>query len=88
MGIREDLVEEYGDADLLFMDGYDDAIIGVCTQYGRELVVAYSHEKVLEMSVKTGSTYEEAIEFFEYNQVGAYMGEKTPVFIRLLNDGK
>lgn len=28
-------------------------------------------------------TNEEAIEYFEYNIIGAYVGEKTPTFIQL-----
>jgi hypothetical protein len=26
-------------------------------------------------------SYEEAIEYFEYNVLGAYVGENTPIFI-------
>jgi hypothetical protein len=26
-------------------------------------------------------TYEEAVEYHEFNQLGAYVGERTPVFI-------
>jgi hypothetical protein len=28
-----------------------------------------------------GMTDEEAIEYFEYNQIGAWVGEQTPCFI-------
>ena len=84
MGIREDLADQYDEPELLFMDGYDDAIIGVCKQYGRENVVAYSYEKVLEITMQDDATLEEAIEHFEYNQIGGYVGEKTPVFIETI----
>ena len=26
--------------------------------------------------------YEEAVEYFEYNVIGAYVGEQTPIFLR------
>jgi len=81
MSIREELVERFGDDELLFMDGYDDAIIGICKQCSGETVVAYSYEKVIEVSMRDDMTMEEAIEHFEYNQLGSYMGSKTPVFI-------
>jgi hypothetical protein len=83
MGIREELVELHDDPELLFMDGYDAAIIGVCEQFGRPLVVAYSFDAVIEISMKDGSSYEDALEHFSYNQLGSYMGEHTPVFIHV-----
>jgi len=77
--------EEYPDT--MLMDGYDDCIVGICTRFGMEPVVAYDREKVLMQMVKQdGMTYEEAIEFFEYNQIGAWVGERTPVFIDTLNE--
>jgi hypothetical protein len=30
-------------------------------------------------------SYEEAEEFFEYNQIGAYVGESTPCFLTTLS---
>jgi hypothetical protein len=72
------------EAEALFMDGFDDAIIGSCHQFGRPVVVAYDLEKVLEILVKQGCTWEEAEEWWSYNQVGAWMGEWTPVFVRKL----
>ena len=30
-------------------------------------------------------THEAAVEFFEFNTVGAYVGEQTPVFIRQMD---
>jgi hypothetical protein len=45
-------------------------------------VVAYSVEKILDILInRDGMTYEEAIEYYDYNIVGAWMGELTPVFI-------
>ena len=63
------------------MDGYDDCIVGVCHQFGRPPVLAYDLTAVLESMIRDGMTYEEAVEFFEFNQLGAYMGPLTPVFI-------
>lgn len=36
---------------------------------------------VLEKLQKNGMTYEEALEYYEYNQLGAYVGERTPAFL-------
>lgn len=78
---REELADAYNE-DLLFMDGYDDCILGVCLRYGQDPIVAYSLDKVLSKLVEDGLTEEEALEFWEFNQVGAYAGETTPCFIK------
>jgi hypothetical protein len=78
--IRDRLAEI--DPDLLLMDGFDDCIIGICESFGSVPVVAYDYERVLANLQASGMTYEEAVEYHEFNQAGAYVGEQTPVFIR------
>ena len=73
---REDLAYE----GLLFADGFDDAIIGVAERIGMEPVVAYDVNKIIEILARDMSE-DEAVEYFEFNILGAYMGERTPVFI-------
>ena len=46
MGIRDDLVEQFGE-DLLFADGYDSAIIGVAVGFDSQRVV-YSVEGMIK----------------------------------------
>jgi hypothetical protein len=77
--IRDRLAEI--DPDLLLMDGFDDCIIGICESFGSVPVVAYDYERVLANLQASGMTYEEAVEYHEFNQAGAYVGEQTPVFI-------
>ena len=31
--------------------------------------------------MEMGMSHEEAVEYFEYNQIGAYVGDHTPCFI-------
>jgi hypothetical protein len=78
--IRDELAEI--DPDLLLMDGFDDCILGICESFGSVPVVAYDCDKVLANLQASGMTYEEAVEYHEFNQAGAYVGERTPVFIR------
>ena len=77
----EKLLEEYPDSELLKADGFDECIIGICDRYGQEQLVAYDKEKVIKKLMKDKMSYEEAIEYFEFNIIGAWVGEKTPVFI-------
>jgi hypothetical protein len=81
LNIREELSEEWGQA-FLFMSepDYDEAIIGVMERAGGESVIAYDTQKILAVLERSMSA-EEAQEFFEYNILGAYMGDRTPVYI-------
>ena len=38
-------------------------------------------DKVIKKLKESGMSYEDAVEFWEYNQIGAYVGENTPCFI-------
>ena len=70
------------DEDLLCADGFDEAILGICERACSSVVVAYDREKCIDILVeRDGMSYEEAVEYFEFNVVGAWMGENTPVFI-------
>ncbi|MBK7657003.1 MAG: hypothetical protein IPJ18_20260 [Betaproteobacteria bacterium] len=69
------------DADILFADGYDDAILGVAEWDGVWRVV-YDVERILRILRKRdGMTRDEAEEFYAFNIAGASMGERTPVFM-------
>ena len=72
--------EEY--PDLLKADGFDDAIIGVVQRIGVQ-AICYDQDKVIEILIeRDGMTYEEAIEYFEFNIAGAWVGESTPFFLQ------
>jgi hypothetical protein len=81
LNIREELADLW-DQDLLFMSEpeYDDAIIGVMERAGGSPVIAYDTQKILDI-LERSMPMEDAQEFFEYNILGAYMGDRTPVYI-------
>tara|TARA_R100000306_G_C4335174_1_gene122369 strand:+ start:495 stop:761 length:267 start_codon:yes stop_codon:yes gene_type:complete len=71
--------------DVLIADGFDDAIMGIVERYGMNPVVLYNKNKCLKILQKRdGMTESEAIDFYYYNIVGAYMGEHTPCFAEIL----
>lgn len=84
--IRDQIQEDYPDTELLFMDPkeYDKAIMGVCDGISvkHEPKIAYNYDKVIKANMSMGMNREEAIEYFDFNQGSAYVGEHTPVFIR------
>ena len=80
MNIRKWLAEV--DEELLCADGLDDAILGVCERAGSSNVVAYDAVKCVDILMDSnGWDWDEASEYFDFNVVGAYMGDRTPVFI-------
>lgn len=83
MNIRDQIVEDYGeDAEtMLFADGFDDAIVGVGNVFGGKLCAIYDTDLVLKKCMKDGMKYDEALEYFDFNIAGAYVGEQTPIFI-------
>ena len=78
---RKKIEEEYGNRDipLLFADGFDEAIIGTAQQFNTTCV-AYDRDKCIKILMKDMDQLE-AIEYFEYNVIGSYVGNHTPVFI-------
>lgn len=75
--IRNQLVDIYGEEEMLFADGLDDAIIGVCD---RSLRVIYSKRKCLIILQAEGMSEEEAHEHFSFNINSAWVGDRTPIW--------
>lgn len=67
---------------IMLADGFEEAIVGIGQQFTRQFVV-YDRSKCIEILMyRDGMTEEEAEEYFEFNVVGAWVGEGTPVFVR------
>lgn len=68
--------------ELLLADGFEAALIGTGERCGQPTIAVYDREKCIEVLEKRdGMTQEEANEFFEFNVVGAWVGEQTPIFV-------
>ena len=75
----DDLADQL-DIHLLKIDGHDNAIVGLVDMFDGTCI-AYDQEKILEnLTERDGMTMEEAVEYFDFNIAGAYMGRGTPVF--------
>lgn len=76
-----DYIDEIAEGAIL-MDGYDDCIIGISEEFGMEPRIVYSKQRIIQKMVKTDlMTEEEAIEYFYFNMVGGYFGERNPIFL-------
>jgi hypothetical protein len=82
MDIRERLVEQYGDDELLFADGFDESIIGV--SIGTPHRVVYDARFMVATLIMNDSMgYSDAWEYLEFNTFQAYVGERTPIYVNL-----
>lgn len=81
-----DLLKEI-DPEILIADGFDNAIVGIASRCGSPDVLAYDVDKcIAALVLEQGMDEEEAMEHFSFNVEGAYLGKRTPIFIRPLHD--
>lgn len=73
------LMEILADEEALLADGFEDALVGYSN--GPNLVAVYDYSMCIHILMEDNMTYEQALEYMEYNVVNAYVGEKTPIFI-------
>jgi hypothetical protein len=72
------------DPEMLLADGLEDALIGYVERFGQPALALYDRDKCIEiLMTRDGMDYEGAVEFFEFNTLGAWVGEHTPVFATL-----
>lgn len=77
---RNTLLEAYPDETLKFAIGFDDAIIGIHDNFTPKPRIIYSKRKCIKVLMSGGMSFEEALEYFEFNVSGAYVGEDTPIW--------
>jgi hypothetical protein len=81
MGWIDDIADRYEGVEILRMDGYDDCVVGLVTRIGHTPILCYDRAKIIAKLVAEGMDEDEADEFFEFNQAGAWVGQGTPCFL-------
>jgi hypothetical protein len=75
------MTDEPLDPNTLYADGFEDALTGLGWQHTK-LIAVYDYKKCVEiLMTREEMTHEEAIEWMEFNVVGSYAGEYTPIFM-------
>lgn len=60
---------------------YDAAVVGIGERNGEHFLV-YDREAVIRQTMAAdGMSYEDAVEWHEFNTFGAHLGASTPVFL-------
>lgn len=80
-----DFADNLGEGDeMLCADGFEAAILGI-TESSEPVVVYDWDECVRILQVRDEMTEEDAIEHMSFNVTGAYVGPRTPLFIRFIS---
>ena len=83
----EEFLEDFPvfNEEALYPTDLKEAVIGMVERYGLQPLILLDKEKCLEIFItRDGMTPEEAQEFFDFNVIGAWMGEGTPCFATLI----
>jgi hypothetical protein len=73
-------VADYDD-ELLLADGFEEALLGVIEGCARPAVACYDYDECVRILVARGMEESDAVEYFNFNVAGAYVGETTPMFL-------
>jgi hypothetical protein len=80
MSTRYEIMNRLDNALFLEPSAFDEAILGVAERFGMEPVVCYDRTRCIDILARDMDR-EDAEEFFEFNTIGAWMGDLTPVFV-------
>lgn len=90
--MKDDEIDEFLDyvaemnPEALYPTEFKKAILGIVERCGMEPIILLDRSKVINKLVEDGMDYEEAVEYFDFNIIGSYMGEGTPCFATLVDD--
>lgn len=74
--------QEFGDDDVIIFHGWDDCVIGVAEQFSSGPILVYDRDAIIaKMVAEEGLTEEDAWDHFYFNIAGAWVGERTPIFL-------
>ena len=82
--MKKELIAEVNE-EMLFADGFEDALIGYVERAGMPSIACYDKYKCIDI-LANDMLYEEALEYFYFNVLGAYVGENTPCFLTMGED--
>ena len=71
------------DDNILLVDGFGEALIGSGYRYGHPEIAVYDIKKCISVLQQQDMSYEEAVEYLDFNVFGAWVGERTPIFVDL-----
>lgn len=73
------ILDNYQDQSFLLAEGFDNCIIGICFESESPRLI-YSVKKIINQLINQGLDYSDALEHYEFNIAGAYVGKQTPIY--------
>ena len=81
--LRQELFSQEPEA-VLFTEELDPALIGIGGYHSGKLHGIYSRNKLIAcLQDNNGWTYDEAVEYYEFNVECAYYGPYTPIIVKI-----
>ena len=71
---------------VVFYDEFDAAFMGFGWQFNVGPIVVYSQDLVMDILQARGMDKDGALEYFDFNIGGQYVGERTPIFLTHVMD--
>jgi hypothetical protein len=82
----QDYCLNFFDDSIITVDGFELAFLGCGYSFNGSYAI-YSLSNCLEILMqRDGMTYDEAEEYFEYNVIGSYVGDRMPVFLLTMKE--
>ena len=85
----DNFADLHDDEEILRIDGFDEACVGWTSSWSgneRPMRLVYDESKMIEILMQQGKDAEEALEYYDFNNSGAYLGTNTPVIINSWHD--
>lgn len=81
-----ELVSDLGET-VLLADGFEDALLGFAEPMNSPMVAVYDWRKMMDILMnRDGMSYDDAYEYLEFNVLGAWVGERTPIYVKPLSE--
>jgi hypothetical protein len=78
----EDFAADMGVEGVITADGFDEAFLGIADRFGQEPVAVYDYNMCIQILMRDHEmNYEDALEYFEYNTIGAFVHENQPIYL-------
>jgi hypothetical protein len=81
---RDEIAELFEDEnpEALLADGFDAAFVGMARRCGQPTLAVYDYRLGIKVLMeREGMSHDEAEEWMEFNVVGAWVGENTPMWL-------
>ena len=80
--IDQEIGKQLGEDEVVLLaDGLESAFLGIGRQFTHPVAI-YSYKKTIKCLKGMGMTVEDAIEYFDFNIAGSFVGDQTPVFLQ------